>query len=160
MCPRLAAKRSSPPLGAGTDGEMRVEVRIERLVVGLGLEKFCGDIDPSCQALTSVPRRIAQDGPSLFPPLLLFSSFPPVPPPDLARSCGYVRVNIFLGKRPPSDRLQRPSRRTRLLPLCLVSLPACLMPQFKSFLICLYGGFTFITHKMKYPAFPCLWCLA
>lgn len=144
----LAAKRSSPP-------EMRVEVRIDRVVAGLGLEKFLRGM--------AVPRSLQKDCPSLSPLQALFFSPPrlllPTHPRILARSCGCAELGLsawhcgclpnkrffFLGKRPPSHHDHRPSWRTS--PSNSRCRP-CLMVQIKPLFVCLHGGFIFIALKI------------
>lgn len=114
MGSRLAAKGSSPPLGAGRGPVNEGRGSYPWCCCGLGLEEVCGG-QPSqpCQAClcplwcTSVPRR-KHDCPSLFPShlLLLFLLLLPAPriwPVRVEGRCGAVSwgacPNIFWGKR-------------------------------------------------------------
>lgn len=98
MSSRLAAKRSSPPLGAGRGPVNEGRGSYPWCCCGLGLGEVCGGRDPSCWAMSVPPCYTPQEtAPACSPPS---SSFSPPSAPRIWPVNLWVRLAGVLGCLP------------------------------------------------------------
>lgn len=154
MGSRLAAKRSSPPLGAGRGPVNEGRGSYPWCCCGLGLGEVCGGRDPSCWAMSVPPCYTPQETAPAFPPPSSSFSPPSAPrtwPVNLWVRLAGVPAQTFSGENGCHLTISVGlPRETRHYGVLFIYLP-CLILPIPILLACFHGVFTFITQGISYP---------